>query len=259
MTCEKALQHLIAFLDDELEPGLSIEIQSHLEHCPACAREAEIERLVRRALAERLQNGAFPALDEEAIGRLTGAGGARGRVGRARPWRRRLVLTGAALGAALIALAVFLPTRPGGTGFVDLVASESSAYLDRAGPVQLATGDVAALNRWLREQTALSVEVADGSASGWQLIGGRKCRLEGKPAAFALFTRDGVTATLVAVSDSSEALGHLRRTALAREVHWVGRCQGRNIVANRRGGLVYFAVSDRPTADLHALVAEPRP
>ena len=54
MTCRETREHLFAFLDNELDAPLSIELQRHLERCPECAREAEIERTVGKKLADRL-------------------------------------------------------------------------------------------------------------------------------------------------------------------------------------------------------------
>ena len=48
MNCTEIREYLFAFLDNELDAHLSIELQHHLDHCPACAQQAEIEREGRR-------------------------------------------------------------------------------------------------------------------------------------------------------------------------------------------------------------------
>lgn len=257
MNCEKFRECLYAFLDDELESGVSMEVQAHLEHCPACAREAEIERAIRRGLVRALSVGGVSELDEGTLVRSLAMSADRRP---ARPVRLMWFLgTALAVAAAIAMMVSFWPTRSGSGagGFIDLVADESGEFLAHAGPVQLATSEVGTLTAWLRDQTALSVEIADLSASGWRLIGGRRCSLDGLPAAFALFERDGKTASVVAVSDGHVDMGDLKRTPCGQEVHWVGHCKGRNIVANHHGGLVYFAVSDHPASELHDLVMEP--
>ena len=55
MNCGEAREYLFAFLDSELDASLSIELQRHLERCPDCAREAEIERTIRRHLGSALE------------------------------------------------------------------------------------------------------------------------------------------------------------------------------------------------------------
>jgi len=257
MICEKFRECLFAFLDDELESGVSIEVQAHMEHCPACAREAEIERATRRGLLRAVDTDGAPELDEAMLARsLVMAADHRP----ARPMRLMWFLGTALAFAAAIAMMVFVwPTRSDGGkgGFIDLVADESREFLENAGPVQLATSEIGTLTAWLRDQTALPVDIADISSSGWRLIGGRRCSLEGRPTAFALYERGGKTASVVAVSDVHVDMGDLTRTPCGQEVHWVGHCKGRNIVANQHGGLVYFAVSDHPASELHDLVMEP--
>jgi anti-sigma factor RsiW len=254
MTCDKVLEYLFAFLGNELEPGLSIDVQTHLEHCPACAREAEVERAVRRGLEGALCTGGAPELEEEALVRSLAASNPR------RPARRTSLawFLGSALSAAA-AIAMIVHLRPAHTreGFVDLVAQEAVEFLEHIGPVQLTTSEISVLTDWLRAQTSLPVTVADVSASGWRVIGGRRCSLDGLPAAFALFERGGGVASVIAVSEAHADMGNLKREPCGDEVHWVGRCKGRNIVANKRGGLVYFAVSDLPALELHELVMEP--
>ena len=46
MTCREIRDYLFAFLDNELEASLSVELQRHLERCPQCAHDAETERTV---------------------------------------------------------------------------------------------------------------------------------------------------------------------------------------------------------------------
>lgn len=259
-TCAKVRDYLFAFLDNELEPGLSIKVQTHLEHCPACAREAEIERAIRRALDGALAHASPPEFHQDAILRSLDVAAPRGSRGfLRRPWFRTPAIAGAAALALTAALWSALAPRPGAApGFVDLVAEESGEFLEHAGPVQLATSETPALTAWLRAQTALEVDFADPSPSGWRLIGARRCSLAGRPAAFALLERQGLTASLVAVNDDvPEATHNLKSTISGSEVHWVGRCRGRNIVASKRGGLVYYAVSDHPASELHDLVREP--
>ena len=63
MNCRELREYLFAFLDSELDAALSIEVQRHLEQCPECAREAEIERAIRRQLSNALHER-----DDEATG-----------------------------------------------------------------------------------------------------------------------------------------------------------------------------------------------
>ncbi len=50
MSCTEIREYLFAFLDNELDVHLSIEVKRHLDHCPDCAQRAEIEREIAEAL-----------------------------------------------------------------------------------------------------------------------------------------------------------------------------------------------------------------
>ncbi|MCH8880504.1 MAG: zf-HC2 domain-containing protein, partial [Planctomycetes bacterium] len=71
MICTDAREYLFAFLDNELDAHLSIEVQRHLEHCPGCAQQAEIEREIGKHLTTELQDDSVaPPLDEAAVERM---------------------------------------------------------------------------------------------------------------------------------------------------------------------------------------------
>jgi anti-sigma factor (TIGR02949 family) len=48
--CEEVLQHLLAYLDRELEPATSVLIAHHLELCRGCFSRAEFERKLKAHL-----------------------------------------------------------------------------------------------------------------------------------------------------------------------------------------------------------------
>jgi anti-sigma factor RsiW len=71
VTCRRTRRRLAAYLDDELSVDLRIEVDGHLEVCAHCARIAEGERKLSRAV--RL--AASDRLDGEIAERLRVAGG----------------------------------------------------------------------------------------------------------------------------------------------------------------------------------------
>ncbi len=46
MLCDAVLEQIEPFIDDELEAGSAERVRTHLENCPACAREAAAARIV---------------------------------------------------------------------------------------------------------------------------------------------------------------------------------------------------------------------
>ena len=75
MTCRQTREFLFAFLDNELDAPRSIDLQLHLDGCPDCAREAEIERATKTHLAGSLEqtDRPVPAFDVHAVGDETRA------------------------------------------------------------------------------------------------------------------------------------------------------------------------------------------
>lgn len=60
LTCEEAFRRLDDYLDRELGPGETAEVQGHLEVCARCAGEFGIEAEVLDAVREKLRRIAAP-------------------------------------------------------------------------------------------------------------------------------------------------------------------------------------------------------
>jgi len=252
MTCQDTRAYLFAFLDNELDAATSLEVQQHLEHCAACARESEIERTVRHELERKLQADVeAPDFDEEGLVRLlrrergesrTAPSGLRGR------WRR--ILSGSLAAVLLVIVGVFVQrttssaprTRP----LDDLLVEDFEHFVTKNKPLGVVSGDAAEVAAWLRDRTALGVNVPTIDPQVGTLLGGRKCKIDGEPAAFAVYRIGDSLASFVAVRGPDEALASLKPIERNGRVHWIGHRRGHAIVACRRDGLVYAAVSRLP-------------
>jgi mycothiol system anti-sigma-R factor len=49
--CNEILDRMYVFIDNELDNASKTEIQSHLDECAPCLREADLERLVKALVA----------------------------------------------------------------------------------------------------------------------------------------------------------------------------------------------------------------
>jgi anti-sigma factor (TIGR02949 family) len=58
MSCERVLEHLLEYLDRELDAHTSAEIDRHLEECRGCFSRAEFERRLNARLRD---SGSVPA------------------------------------------------------------------------------------------------------------------------------------------------------------------------------------------------------
>lgn len=60
MTCHQAVSLLDIYLDGELTPPLSVELERHLASCPACTLELESAKKLRELLKQSRENSTPP-------------------------------------------------------------------------------------------------------------------------------------------------------------------------------------------------------
>ena len=260
MTCQETHEYLYAFLDSELDAPLSIEFQRHLERCPDCAQQAEIERAIRRQLGATLESQVvWPLADERSlrhtIDQVTGQ-----RRSLRLFSRRGYLLSGVA--AAVIIVVGIWSALPGGrasqpgSAFADLLVKDFEHFQQEGRPLEIASADRGVVSDWLRDKTALALVLPTIDVAHGKLVGGRKCSLKGQPAAFALYTIKGVPVSLVVVSEEVAQLASETPVPGAEKPPLVNHCKGHTVVACTRGSLVYAAVSTLPAEDLMRLMSE---
>ncbi len=248
MTCGEVRELLFAFLDDELDAALSIGIQRHLEHCPDCAREAETERTIEKRLAAAMERAAATAPSTHGLLRAVltkPAGGAVRRRLRIRAWLPFGV------GVAVLVLLGMLvkdslgpPTEAVHPGdLVELLVADFDHFLVEGRPIQIASADRLEVSEWLHGKTGISVALPATKGSRCKLIGGRKCTLDGQPAAFASYEMDANPACLVVLAGDANSLAQMERVSQGGRTFWVDRCKAHSVVACLRNDLIYAAVS----------------
>ena len=110
------------------------------------------------------------------------------------------------------------------------------------------------LAEWLRERTSLAVRLAKVDPALGALVGGRKCKIRGAPAAFAVYRMSGGLASIVALRESEGAVADWRRVEREGHTHWIDECRGYTVLACRRGELLYVVVSRLPENELAPLM-----
>jgi anti-sigma factor RsiW len=259
MTCGELREILFAFLDNELDAALSIEVQRHLEHCPECASEVETERTIHRRLAAAMDRDAVKSPSLDALLRTVVTVPARGPVRRrTRAW----IPLGIGI-AAVVLLGVFAKNLFGPSdavlhqsGLVDLLVADFDYFLSEGRPVQIASTDRREVSEWLHSTTGLSVNLPATRGSHCKLIGARKCKLSGQPAAFASYEMDASPACLVVLAGDTSVLDKMERVSHDGRTFWVDRCKDHSIVACVRDELIYAAVSRTDKDDLIHFMSE---
>lgn len=257
MNCRELHEYLIAFLDSELDAALSIEVQRHLDRCPECAREAEIERTVRGRTRDALAPQETDAsVDEAAFRRaIAAAGESTGRFGAS---RRRPLTLAVVVGIAIVAtlLAVRFKTTRGDSAnlFAQEIVADFAHFIREGKSLEVNSDDPAVVADWLSRETALTINLPTPSEIGCRLVGARKCQIAGRNAAFALYEMNGVPASLVIMTGKEDELRGMRQRMEQGLQHWTWRGDDHTVMACPRDGLLYAAVSTLPEDQLLCLM-----
>lgn len=285
MTCSNARALLTAYVDAELDVANSIEIETHLETCPACARIVDSQQRVRSAiqssdlayqlpggLRERIgsalrQESASLEVETEAPGVASIAargeagaqrqpsGGAppgafdapRGRLPRRTAWPWIAVAAGVLLAIFLTGKIAFGPSGPPS----DLVAQEIvDSHIRAAMPGHLT--DVESTDRhtvkpWFNGKLDFSPPVEDFTSDGFPLTGGRLDAIGGKTVAALIYRRNRHLINLYVWPSTEPA-----SSAALRQI------QGYNLVHWNQAGFAWWLVSDLNASELQQLASRLR-
>jgi len=250
MNCRELREYLFAFLDNELDAASSIEVQEHLEHCPLCARDLETEWAIKRKLREVFSSEPSELEFDDALPqRLFERRNARRP---SRPWRSRLFITRLAAAVAVVAIVGVwfgvrgVSPRADAVPLAELLVADYTHFVKEGRPVQMVSSDRVALANWLRGKTSLDVRLPSLRNSSCFLVGGRKCELNGQPAAYAVYDSEGTVASLIALDARHADLQGMPTATHDGRLLWVQRWKGHTVLACQRDGLVYAAVSTLP-------------
>jgi anti-sigma factor RsiW len=246
MTNDEALRLLHAYVDGELDPAKALELEAHLAGNPSARAACERLRGLSAAIRAKADYHAAPAGFAERLSASVPA------EPQARPRRfalpRWLPLASAFAGVAVLAFsAAALLLRPGEDDRLAAELLDAHVRATLAGRAfDVASSDQHTVKPWLSARLPFSPPVADLSAHGFELTGGRL---------------DYVGGQRVAV------LAYKRRQHLIDVFVWPGQGRpelklardGFNIERFARNGMNFWLVSDlnrNELADLGKLLSE---
>src|SRR5438552_14329527 len=198
MTREEANRLLHAYIDGELDPAKTLELEAHLAENPSVRAACERLREMSAAIRDKADYHAAPAWLEARVRAAIPAGpenvSAR--------WWRWLTPAGAvaadwlrpAASFAAVALVTWVVTlgvmRPGEDERItqDVLASHVRATLSSRF-YDVASSDQHTVKPWLSARLAFSPPVADLSASDFELLGGRLDYIGAQPVAVLVYKR----------------------------------------------------------------------
>jgi anti-sigma factor RsiW len=243
--CAESLRVQAAF-DGELDAVSAAAVERHVEHCPECRALLEQLERGRARLRRDLDYGqASPELRARIARMLDAEGAAERRAAQPRPaWRPRPFWLGtlAGAGAALAAsLAVVLLAPLLLTALPDeLVAAHLRSLLPGQLTAVIST-DRHTVKPWFAGRTDVSPVVADFSAEGYRLVGGRADYLDHQRTAVLVYEHGAHVINVFAFMPGRQALPAERSR------------RGYHISCWRGGELGYCAVSDAGWEELDGL------
>jgi anti-sigma factor RsiW len=231
MTCEEAEVLLHALIDGELDAGHTRDVENHVAGCPRCAAALRDYREMSKAMAQSGVRYSAPAALRDRIEAALPKP-------QARP-NRRAVLRGFAMGSAVSAMAA--------TGLVAIVLRRDdveriqsemvSAHLRslQAGHLtDVISTDQHTVKPWFNGRLDVAPPVADLTAQGFTLIGGRLDYIDARAIGALVYKwRQHIINLFVAQTANTE-----RRPAR------IDTVRGFNIRHWSDRGLDYWAVSD---------------
>ncbi|MEA3025005.1 MAG: hypothetical protein QOF91_290 [Alphaproteobacteria bacterium] len=189
MTCDDAKVLLHALLDGELDAGHAREVEAHIAGCPRCAAELRQYREMRQAMSGANLRLAAPAALRSRIEAAIPVPAVR-----APAPSRRSLLKGFAFGTAFSAVAaagmVFMVVRSDeDQRILGDVVSAHLRSLQAEHLTDVPTSDQHTVKPWFNGRLAVAPPVADLTAQGFTLLGGRLDYIDGKPVAAIVYKR----------------------------------------------------------------------
>jgi anti-sigma factor RsiW len=234
MTCEEAKVLLHALLDGELDAGHAQAVEAHAAGCPGCAAELRQVREMRQAMAGASLRFSAPAALRSRIEAALPVATAR-----APSPSRRSLLKGFAFGTALSAMAaasmLFVVVRSDqDQRILGDVVSAHLRSLQAEHLTDVPSTDQHTVKPWFNGKLAVAPPVADLTAQGFTLLGGRLDYIDGKAVAAIVYRRRAHVINLFVATAAD----------FDRAAPYNGTVQGFNIRRWSEQGLRLIAISD---------------
>ncbi|MGH6683174.1 MAG: anti-sigma factor family protein [Pseudolabrys sp.] len=232
MTCDEAGILLHALIDGELDAGHAHEVEAHIATCASCAAQLrEFLELRKTMKPADLRHTAPAGLRARIEGKLPAP--------RAAGASRRAVIKGFAGGAALSAIAasgmlMVVMRTDDQKRVLDEVVSAHLRSLQAQHLIDVESSDQHTVKPWFNGRLDAAPPVADLTAQGFTLLGGRLDYVDAKPVAAIVYRRRVHVINLFC----APAPGSAHRTATMESLH------GFNVRRWSDNGLDLWAVSD---------------
>ncbi|MBW2276696.1 MAG: zf-HC2 domain-containing protein [Deltaproteobacteria bacterium] len=237
MSCEEISKYLDAYVDGELEAGLMLEVESHIDDCETCAARERLKREFKSQIAALGRRVEAPERLRQRVVSIS-----------SRHRKRRLIVLVAAAplaAAAALLLVLFWGADPQDTdeplaAVVDDVVRRHAREL----PMEIEGADPAVAASWFRGKVDFPVRVPNLDLQNASFDGARLSHVRDQQAAQIVYTVDGHRVTLMIFNTDAVTIrgGDLVHVA-GRDVV-LGRRKGFNVAVMLDGDMAYAFSSD---------------
>jgi len=243
MRCEEINKYLDAFVDGELEAGLMLEVESHVDECDSCSARARLKRDLKAQIAALGRRIEAPAHLREHVAGIS-----------SRHRRRRIIVLAAAAplaAAAALLLVLVLGSDSHQTGEpLSAVVADVVQRHTRELPMEVAGADPAAAASWFRGKVDFPVRVPRLDLQNASFDGARLSNVRDHQAAHMVYTVDGHRVTLMIFNTGDIAFRGGDLVHVSGHDVVFGRRQGFNVAVMLDGDMAYAFSSDLPRARL---------
>jgi mycothiol system anti-sigma-R factor len=243
MNCRDALDLVHGYIDGELDLVKSLEIEQHLDACPACKVQYDQAREIGSGIrAHAIYHAAPPALRARvaaALSRVPGSGA------RSPTWGCGRMAAALALATLLglgFGLALLQPGADERLSREVVAAHVRSLMADHL--MDIASSDQHTVKPWIAGKLDFSPPVMDLAAQGYALAGGRLDYLGERGVIALVYRRHGHAINLFVWPQAPEADSGVRSDSR----------QGYNVAHFTRAGMAFWAVSDLNPEEFKAFV-----
>jgi len=254
MNCASLHKHVDAYVDGELEPARSIDVEQHLGDCVDCRRQVGDQRNVKLQVATALRGAPAPEELRQRVARGLDQASGHGR----QSYGPTLLLTAAAavvlLGAswAQRSSEVKQATVTGGALpiFGDIVRKHSNPL-----PTEIAADRPDQIAPWFRGKVGFQVHPVGFKGPRVRFLGARIDHVRDLSAATLYYDIDGHRVTAVVFEATPDMYEGVERMRLGTREVYFSKVHGYAVPMIRQGNLAYAFTGDLDQPNLLRVVA----
>lgn len=240
MDCKNAKRFMTPWIDRELQAATGQELLSHLERCPDCKREFELERRLKAMLAERVPRLSAPPHLYQLIVTALDAPPVR------RSWGERLsevLLVRPRIGFAAIAAAalvvmttvtslLYSTFQPPPPLIADLVQHHTMCA------VEIASDQPEKIRAWFAGQVNFAVDVPRLDRFHSRLLGAHLCQAADRKIAYLVYDLNGTRMSVCLLTGSPVDLDRLKRVSRKNAQFYTAAYRNQNLVLWSEGNRI---------------------